>query len=194
MLSEPFILSGHRFRNLRFPAITDSGWRIDPTSCLVVSPSSIFRNGRLGRRAESEIPELEAVVRARGNQAPDRKSTRRSKRSIRDKEQRATSTRAEHREVARTPARVPAPPSTRPGRNEPVSRSIWDKVRRFCAPRLQDTELRARRTAHCTFTSPLLPRAFANCNFADDTPVLDGSQTRRFLPYRCCGVFSFRAG
>lgn len=53
----------------------------DPTSCLVVSPSSIFRNGRLGRRAESEIPELEAVVRARGNQAPDRKSTRRSKRS-----------------------------------------------------------------------------------------------------------------
>lgn len=51
----------------------------------------------------------------------------------------------------------------RPGTNEAGRRSIWDKVRRFRAPRLRDAESTAQRAARCTFTLPLLPRASANC-------------------------------
>lgn len=67
----------------------------------------------------------------------------------------------------------------RPGTNERVSRSIWDKVRRFCAPRFQDTKNRsARRAARCTFTLPPLPRALANRGFADSAFSVSTSSAR----------------
>lgn len=71
---------------------------------------------------------------------------------------------------------------------ESVSRSIWDKVRRFCAPRFAETLRVAARTGERAALSlrPFCRRAFANCNsdIARCAALLEREKRARSSPLR----------
>jgi len=88
----------------------------------------------------------------------------------------------------------------RPGTPEPrVSQSQYlgqgQKVLR--SPVRRDTGESLARRARCTFTSPVLPCAFANCNFDTDDSSPSGGETYALLwnrDFRVCKFMALRYG